>query len=148
MSKHFSEMIYKQNFYSNTKLLVAYFTQYLARLSEEKYPHLKVVCLHPGVIFTKIFIPHNILLNILYVFFFKNIFYLFTKDVVHGAQTTLFLAYSDNKDLVNGGYYTDLKCEKYTPIARDEKLRNEMINETLNDLKMKYKELEYLPLSK
>ena len=48
MSKHFSEMIYKQNFYSNTKLLMIYFTQYLARLSEEKYPYLKIVCLHPG----------------------------------------------------------------------------------------------------
>jgi retinol dehydrogenase-13 len=148
MSKHFSEMIYKQNFYSNTKLLMIYFTQYLARLSEEKYPYLKIVCLHPGVIFTKIFIPDNALINILFTIFVKSIFYLFTKDVVHGAQTTLFLAYSDNKDLVNGGYYADLKHEKYIPIARDEKLRNEMINETLNGLKMKYKELEYLPLSK
>ena len=32
----------------------------------------------------------------------KPILYCFTKDVVHGAQTTLFLSYSDNKDLVNG----------------------------------------------
>ena len=67
---------------------------------------------------------------------------------MHGAQTTLFLSYSDNKDLVNGAYYKDFKYEKYTKIACDEKLRNEMVNETLNILKNKFKELEYLPLAK
>ena len=82
-------------FYSNTKLLVVYFTQYLAELAEEKYPYLKIVCLHPGVIFTKIFMIDNILYKIFFNIFIRNIFYLFTKDVIHGAQTTLFLSYSD-----------------------------------------------------
>ena len=77
--------------------------------------------------------------------FFNTIFYLFTKDVLHGAQTQLFLCYSDNKDLVNGAYYSNLKIEQYLPKAKDEKLRNEMINETLKILKNKYKELEYIP---
>ena len=148
MYKNFSEDLNKQNLYSNTKLLVVYFTQYLASLAEEKYPHLKVVCLHPGVIFTKIFYCENTLINLLSVLLFRNILYLFRKDVVHGAQTSLFLSYSDNKDLVNGGYYNTLKLEKYIPIGKDEKLKNEMINETLNNLKQKYKELEYLPPSK
>ena len=148
MLNHFSQMNFKQLFYSNTKLLVIYFTQYLAKLSEEKYPYLKIVCLHPGVIFTKIFMIDNILYKIFFNIFIRNIFYLFTKDVVHGAQTTLFLSYSDNKDLVNGAYYNTLSVEKYIPIAKDDKLKNEMINETLNNLKIKYKELEYLPLSK
>ena len=70
-----------------------------------------------------------------------------TKDKIHGAQTTLFLSYSENKDLVNGGYYNNLKLEKYAPIGKDEKLRNETVNETLKILKNKYKELEFLPLS-
>ena len=148
MFKNFSEMRNKHNFYSNTKLLVNYFTQYLAGLTEEKYPYLKVVCLHPGVIFTKIFTLEKALFNLLFVLIFRNIFYLFTKDVVHGAQTTLFLSYSDNKDLVNGGFYNNLKLEKYTPLAKDEKLKNEMVYETLNNLKDKYKELEYLSLTK
>ena len=148
MFSHFSQMTYKQVFYSNTKLLVVYFTQYLAELAEEKYPYLKIVCLHPGVIFTKIFMIDNILYKIFFNIFIRNIFYLFTKDIVHGAQTTLFLSYSDNKDLVNGAYYNTLSVEKYIPKAKDEKLKNEMINETLNNLKIKYKELEYLPLSK
>ena len=147
MFKHFSQMKYKQVFYSDTKLLVNYFTRYLAQLTEEKYPYLKAVCLHPGVIFTKIFELNDLLYKILFYLIFRNLFYLFTKNVVHGAQTTLFLSYSDNKDLVNGGYYADLKYEKYTPKAKDEKLKNEMINETLKFLKDKYKELEYLPLS-
>ena len=128
MFKHYSQMIYKQVFYSNTKLLVNYFIQYLAQVTEEKYPYLKAVCLHPGVIFTKIFRIDDLLYKILFYLIFRNLFYLFTKDVVHGAQTTLFLSYSDNKDLVNGGYYADLKYKEYTPKAKDEKLKNEMIN--------------------
>ena len=148
MLNHFSQMTNKQVFYSDTKLLVIYFTRYLAQLAEEKYPYLKIVCLHPGVIFTKIFLLENLLYKILFYAIIRNIFYLFTKDVVHGAQTTLFLSYSDNKDLVNGAYYNTLNIEKYTPKANDEKLKNEMINETLNNLKDKYKELEYLPLFK
>ena len=36
MFNHFSQMTYKQVFYSNTKLLVVYFTQYLGELAEEK----------------------------------------------------------------------------------------------------------------
>ena len=138
----------KQSFYSDTKLLLNYFTQYVANLAEEKYPYLKIFCLHPGVIFTKIFKFDNCLLDTLFILIFRNILYLFTKDVVHGAQTTLFLSYSDNKDLVNGGYYNNLRIEKYIPLAKDEKLRDEMVTETLNIIKGKHQELEYLPLSK
>ena len=98
-----------------------------------------------GVIFTNIFKLENLFYKILF-FISKCIFYFFTKDKVHGAQNTLFLAYSDNKDLVNGGYYSNLKFEKYTPKGKDRNLRKEMVNETLNILKSKYKELDYLPL--
>ena len=81
------------------------------------------------------------------LFHFQLIFfYILSKDRVHDAQTTLFLSYSDNKDLVNGAYYNNLKFEKYTPKGKDEKLRKEMVNETLNILKNIYKELDYLPL--
>ena len=146
MHEYYTKTNSKQVLYMDSKLLLNYFIQYLAQLTEEKYPYLKVVCLHPGVILTNILkiekLSHKIIFSI-----FKIIISLFTKDVVHGAQTTLFLSYSDNKDLVNGGYYADLKYEKYTPKAKDEKLKNEMINETLKILKDKYKELEYLPLS-
>ena len=146
MHEYYTKTNSKQVLYMDSKLLLNYFIQYLAQVTEEKYPYLKVVCLHPGVILTNILkiekLSHKIIFSI-----FKIIISLFTKDVVHGAQTTLFLSYSDNKDLVNGGYYADLKYEKYTPKAKDEKLKNEMINETLKILKDKYKELEYLPLS-
>ena len=137
----------KSQLYSNTKLLLNYFTQYLAELTETKYPYLKVVCLHPGFIRTNIFKFKNAIHKIIFKLFFNTILYLFSKSIVHGAQNTLFLSYSENKDLVNGAYYNNLKLEKYTPKARDEKLKNEMVNETLNVLKSKYKELEYLPLS-
>ena len=38
--------------------------------------------------------------------------------------------------------------EEYIPKTKDEKFKDEIINETLKILKDKYKELEYLPLSK
>ena len=148
MFKHYSSMRIKHQFYSDTKLLLVYFTKYLAQFAEDKYPYLKVVCLHPGVIFTNIFKLNNLLLKIFFYGIIRNIFYLFTKDVIHGAQTTLFLSYSDNKDLVNGAYYNVLSIEKYNNKAKDEKLQNEMVNETLNILKNRYKELEYFPLNK
>ena len=148
MFKYFTELRRKIQFYGDTKLLLNYFTQYLANLAEEKYPYLKVFCLHPGFILTNAFAGESKLFNLIFNLTFKNIFYLFSKDIIHGAQTTLFLSYSDNKDLINGAFYKDCGIEKYTPLAKDEKIRNEMVNETLNILKGKFKELEYLPLSK
>ena len=145
MNQKYFEIRGKERLYENTKLLVIYFTQYLSLLAEKKYPYLKAVCLHPGVIYTNIFQPDKMIYRIIIGIFFNTIFYLFTKDVLHGAQTQLFLCYSDNKDLVNGAYYSNLKIEQYLPKAKDEKLRNEMINETLKILKNKYKELEYIP---
>ena len=147
MKNYYSQMKRNHVIYADTKLLLVYFSQYLANFFEKKYPYLKIVCLHPGVIFTNIFKIDKLIFKLLFHLIFKNIFYFFTKDIVHGAQTTLFLSYSDNKDLANGGYYSDLKLEKYTPKGKDEKLRNEMVNETLKILKGKYKELEFLPLS-
>ena len=148
MYKYYFENKRGMIFYSDTKLLLNYFSQYLAKLFEEKYPYLKIFCLHPGVVLTKIFTMNKIIFKILFNLIFRNIIYFFTKDIVHGAQTTLYLSYSDNKDLVNGAFYKDCNIEKYTPIAKDEKLRNEMVNETLNILKSKYKELDYFPPSK
>ena len=147
MFDYYSHMKTKQVIYLDTKLLLVYFTQYLGSFFEKKYPYLKAVCLHPGVIFTNIFKFEKFIHKILFYLIFRNLFYLLTKDKAHGAQTTLFLSYSDNKDLVNGGYYNNLKLEKYTPKGKDEKLRNEIVNETLKILKGKYKELDFLPLS-
>ena len=147
MKDNISKMRNKQILYANTKLLLNYFIQYLGNFFEKKYPYLKIVGLHPGVILTNIFTLEKLSHKIIFYIFFKPLFYLFSKDIVHGAQTTLFLSYSDNNNLVNGGYYADLTLEKYTPIGKNEKLRKEMVNETLNILKSKYKELEYLPLS-
>ena len=147
MCEKCSKMSNLNGLYGITKLLLIYFSQYLAEFSDKKYPYLKVVCLHPGVIYTNIAKFKNIIQKIIFMLTFRIPLFLFAKDVVHGAQNTLFLSYSDNKELVNGAYYSNLKLEKYTPKGRDEKLKNEMVNETLNILKSKYKELEYLPLS-
>ncbi|ORX64198.1 NAD(P)-binding protein [Anaeromyces robustus] len=147
MNQYYMNMINKHDFYLDTKLLIVYFTQYLAEVTSKKYPYLKVVCLHPGVIFTKIYKIDKLILHFLFITIFRNILYVLTKDVIHGAQTTLFLSYSDNSDLVNGAYYNVFEIEQYGPKASDKKLRNELVNETLNILKCKYKKFEQLPLS-
>jgi len=148
MYKKYLDTPNKHEYYIDTKLLVVYFTQYLAHVAEEKYPYLRVVCLHPGVIITKIYKLHKFVADLVFMLIIKNILYLFTKDIIHGAQTTLFLSYSDNKDLVNGAYYNTLDVEEYTPKAKDKKLRDEFINETLYILRKNYEEIKYLPLSK
>lgn len=105
MQESHSKLRNKHNFYSDTKLLLVYFTQYLADVLENKYAHIKIVCLHPGVIHTGFIKPKNLIQKIFIILFIDGLFNFAIKDVVHGAQTTLFLSYSDNKDLVNGGYY-------------------------------------------
>ena len=150
MMDKISNYLMKEMFlYMDTKLLLIYFTQYLVNYFEKKNQNTKIVSLHPGMISTNMLKMEkmNILDYLKVNLINKPLAILFIKDVIHGAQTTLFLAHSDYKDLVNGGYYKDLKFENYAPIAKDAKLRNEMVNETLNILKSKYKELEYLPLS-
>ena len=92
----------------------------------------------PGVIVsTNIFQYKKLINKIIFIILLKFPIYLFGKDLIQGAQTSFFLSYSDNKDLVNGGYYNNLKLEKYTPKGKDEKLRNEMVNETLKILQVK-----------
>ena len=132
--------------YCDTKLLIIYFTKYLAYLFEQKYPYLKAVCLHPGIIWTKIFKPKNKLQELFMYILSKTVYYIFTKDIVYGVQTQLFLCHSDNKDLANGAYYNNLKVEKYIRRAKDDEIKKAMVNETLNILKSKYKELESFPL--
>ena len=146
---HYSKLMREMFLYMDTKLILIYFTQYIANYFEKKNQNTKIVSLHPGMISTNMLKMEkmNILDYLRVNLINKPLAILFIKDVIHVAQTTLFLAHSDYKDLVNGGYYKDLKFENYAPIAKDAKLRNEMVNETLNILKSKYKELEYLPLS-
>ena len=56
MLDNYKQMRNKQTLYSNTKLLLNYFTLYLSTLFEKKYSYLKIVCLHPGVIYTNFLI--------------------------------------------------------------------------------------------
>lgn len=145
MYEHYLKIRNKHRFYGNTKLLLLFFTQYLADLFDKKFPYLKIVFVHPGVVLSNIVRPKRLIGKILFNLLVKPIAFLRTKDVLHGAQTTLFCCYSDNKELINGGYYNNIKIEAYIDKAKDEKLRKEMVNETLSILKDKYSEFAYLP---
>lgn len=85
MLDNYKQMRNKQTLYSNTKLLLNYFTLYLSTLFEKKYSYLKIVCLHPGVIYTNFFNSEKKMNKIILSILFKTILYFFTKDIVHGA---------------------------------------------------------------
>jgi retinol dehydrogenase-12 len=48
---------------------------------------------------------------------FFPIFYLLTKDMRHGAQTTLYTILEDERNLTKGGYYSDCKESWVTEFA-------------------------------
>lgn len=152
-SKYFLEpQIFKDKFcssfysrfiglYSNTKLLIMFFTQYLAKYCEKnpKYNQIKVVSCHPGVCNTgfmrylKVYPFLNLCVKIIYPFF-----YYFTKKASDGAQTQLFLAYLDHEQLINGAYYSDCKISNMSSKARNNKMIKEFSDWTFNELSKKF----------
>jgi retinol dehydrogenase 12 len=50
---------------------------------------------------------------------FLPIFYLLTKDMKQGAQTTLYTILEDESKLTKGGYYSDCKESWVTEFAAD-----------------------------
>ena len=48
--KYFQGVEGRSKLYSNTKLLMIYFSKFLTQLCEKKYNYIKSACLHPGVV--------------------------------------------------------------------------------------------------
>lgn len=121
--------------YGNTKLANIYFTQYLAKRfeSEKKYNHLVSYSLHPGAVDTE-FTNGLTARGTLYLLFIRLISPLisfFMKNPNDGAQTTLHLCYSSLKDLKNGAYYRDCSLGKLSKTAKNESIKDYLMEETL-----------------
>ena len=123
--------------YGDTKLFMMYLTQYLSIFFEKKYKNLKCVCLHPGVVNTDFFeriardYPN---IQLLYKIF-KWGFQFFGKTPIEGAQTQLHLCYAPWEELISGEYYAD--CKRINPfnIGKNQDIRNEVIDWTIELLK-------------
>ena len=140
--KFFGGLFPMIDLYGNTKLFMMYFTQYLSFFFEEKYKNLKSVCLHPGIVNTDFFerITRDYPNSKLIYKTFKWGFQFFGKTPIEGAQTQLYLCYAPWEELINGEYYAD--CKRINPFAigRNQDIRNEVINWTIDLLKKYFPE--------
>jgi retinol dehydrogenase 12 len=110
-------MVFKQ--YQYSKLANVLFTKYLAELL--KPYNISVNCLHPGVVKTKI---GNKSANWFHSMAW-SLFAFFGLNPDKGAETSIFLASSKSKEVINNtGKYFD-KCRPYegSDIARDKDLQ-------------------------
>ena len=128
--------------YGNSKLLIMFFTSYLVDYFEELKLNVKIVSLHPGRVNTE-FID-KLLGNFKLVYFLmKFVFFpfrlYFLKNIKQGAQTQLYLSYIDYNEIVNGGYYVDCKLANVSNKVKDNELKKEYINWTIENLKSNVK---------
>ena len=119
--KYFQSIKGKGKLYSNTKILMIYFSKFLAQLCEKKYNYIKSAAVHPGGVDTEFmrFFKED---NYKFYYFLKLctplVKFLF-KTPVDGAQTQLNLCYLPFNEFVSGAYYSDCKVTKTISIAND-----------------------------
>ena len=102
--------------YSLTKLANILFTLHLA----EKLQHRNttVNCVHPGVVATNIFNNAGIVL--------AGVAKMFMLPVTRGAETSVYLATSDEVSHITGQYFTRKKTETLTPAACNKELARKL----------------------
>ena len=124
------------NLYSIEKCFMMYFTSYFKDIFENKNIDLKIVSLHPGSVYTD-FVRFGEDYTIVYygLKIFSPLFWFLCKSPFQGAQTQLFLSYVDYNELINGGYYADCKLTEQGKISKDEKLKQIVINWSIQGLK-------------
>ena len=123
--EYFTNMWRKHYYYANSKTGGIYFTNYLSEYLEQYYPHIKVACLSPGLVFTEFarFFSEHKTLGKLYSFMFPIYMYI-AKTPLGGAQTSLYLCYLNFKEFVNGAYYDNCKISTTSSLAKDKKVRD------------------------
>ena len=124
--------------YSNTKLFMIYFTQYLSLLFEEdKYKNIKSVCLHPGFVNSDFFDKMSQNFTNAKILFSVGdwAMSLFAKTIIEGCQTQLFLSYADWEELVSGDYYADCQRINTFELGRSKEIRNEVMEWSINLIK-------------
>ena len=139
--KYFKTMNGKSKLYSNTKILMLYFSKYLAKLCEKKFNYIKSASLHPGVVDTEFsrFLKED---NYKILYFILNLLSPLLKFVsktpIDGAQTQLNLCYLSFNEFASGAYYSDCKVTKTKDFANDfNKIKNCM-DLTIQEIKKRF----------
>ena len=115
------------DFYCFTKLANVIHSKFLAK----NFPQITSASLHPGVVYSDIWDKtegvFKCIINCL-----KPFSYIFMKNEKMGAQTTVYLAYEDNENITNGGYYKD--CAELEPegIVHNQGMDKRVMNYTKN----------------
>lgn len=130
---NFDDIEFRKDFnsmqsYRQSKLCNILFNMYLAKILEDT--NVTVNCLHPGIVETKLF--NNFDKNA------KNSIMQRAVSDEEGAETTIYLALSDEIKNITGKYFHGHKTEEPSQQAKDlkaaEKLWNVSINYVLNYL--------------
>jgi NAD(P)-dependent dehydrogenase (short-subunit alcohol dehydrogenase family) len=118
----FSNLEFKKKFsgfraYRQSKLEVILLTRLLAKKLENF--NVGVYCEHPGLVNTKLGRDAN---------WFSNLFFrLFGMSPEKGAETIIFLAQEDKRNLISGEYYAKKKVKKITEQSYDMKVAAELL---------------------
>lgn len=135
------------NIYGESKLSNIFFTKTLSEKIDGKNLKIKTTTLHPGVVLTDFergfesMKGYGVLKFLFYPFRF-----IFFKDMVDGAQTTLHCSLIPWEDLESGAYYKDCEIAQPTSVARDPKNVKESWDMSVEKLKelMDYSAFENL----
>ena len=136
----------KQILYSNTKILMLYFSKFLAQLFEEKnYNYIKSASVHPGAVDTEfsrfVFEDKYRILRFLFIIFTPLIKFI-SKTSVDGAQTQLNLCYIPFNEFVSGAYYADCKVTKTKDFADNLNKINSCMKLTVEEIKKKMPDIK------
>ena len=140
-TKYYSNPVEKGILYSNTKLLMIYFSKFLRKICSEKYNYIKSAAVNPGPVHTEFlrFKDNNLFLGILYIII-NPILRLVLKTAVDGAQTQLNLCYIPFNEFISGGYYSDCKLTKVANIAKKKEKCMKIMKLTINEIKQRFPE--------
>ena len=109
------------NIYYISKLGNIYHTKTLDMIIKARNLEIKTAALHPGLVNSNLFSTRRYtrILTKIQFFVFAPIWWLISKDVNMGAQTTLHLAYIDYDEMNSGAYFSNCKEEKLAELPSD-----------------------------
>jgi len=115
-----------ENMYSRSKFANVLFTKKLDRIFKEQDSSADraiCVCVHPGLVKTNIVKSSEMSFTL---FIVNKIMAIFSKDCIHGAQTTLHCAFLERSKLKGGSYYAECEERASNPLTLLEQTQDDL----------------------